>query len=289
MTAICCIGHTTLDIVITSSGERHLPGGTSYYFSAAMAKFDVPYKLITAIAEEDDTIIEAIKQTGVSFRLLPTRQTVSFVNIYGDNPDERTQRVTQQADPFSISAFEGEEAQVFHLGPLLADDFSVDLIKFLSGKGRVSLDVQGFLRRVDGEQVMPVAWTSMAEALQYVDIIKANDEELATLTGLKDLKEGMHMIAAYGVSEVIATLGSRGSLILSDNCFYEVPAFVPNRLTDVTGCGDTYMAGYLYKRSKGCNIADAAIFASAMASLKTNRNGPFNGTEMDIETILRTI
>ena len=35
-----------------------------------------------------------------------------------------------------------------------------------------------------------------------------------------------------------------------------------------TGCGDTYMAGYLYQRLKGAGIQDAGEFAAAMATLK---------------------
>ena len=42
---------------------------------------------------------------------------------------------------------------------LLADDFSLDVIKYLSSKGVLSVDVQGVLRKVDNEKVLPVDWT----------------------------------------------------------------------------------------------------------------------------------
>jgi len=47
---------------------------------------------------------------------------------------------------------------IYHLGSLLADDFSLDVIKHLAGKGLLSLDVQGYLREVQNEEVLAVDW-----------------------------------------------------------------------------------------------------------------------------------
>lgn len=33
MLDICCIGHITLDKIVTPTQEVYMPGGTSYYFS----------------------------------------------------------------------------------------------------------------------------------------------------------------------------------------------------------------------------------------------------------------
>ena len=50
---ICCIGHITLDRVITPSSEKFMAGGTSFYFSNAIRQMEVKYKLITALAETE--------------------------------------------------------------------------------------------------------------------------------------------------------------------------------------------------------------------------------------------
>ena len=52
---------------------------------------------------------------------------------------------------------------------------------------------------------------------------------------------------------------------------------------DATGCGDTYVTGYLYQRAKGATIEDAGKFAAAMATIKIEGSGPFNGTKEDVE------
>ena len=283
MVDICCIGHITLDKVVNPSGQVHMPGGTSFYFSHAMANLDVRYRLVTAIAEPEKHIVSDLRAAGISVKALTSNNTVYFENIYGANQDNRTQRVLQKADPFDMNSFLDVDAGIYHLGPLLRDDIPLSLIKYLSAKGVVSLDVQGFLRFVKDENVLATDWSEKTEALPYVDILKANDAELAVLTSCDDIREGAMIIAALGVNEVIVTLGSKGSLIYTGGVFYEIPAYTPDQVVDATGCGDTYMAGYLYKRAKNYDCVEAGKFGAAMATLKIESSGPFKGSFDDVD------
>ena len=174
------------------------------------------------------------------------------------------------------------DAKIYHLGSLLADDFSLEVIKYLSSKGVLSVDVQGYLREVQGEQVVAVDWPEKVEALAYIDILKANEKEMAVLTGCTDPREAALKLAGWGVKEVLLTLGSEGSVIYADGKFFDIPAYPPEQIVDATGCGDTYMTGYLYMRNKGASYYEAGCFAAAMCSIKLAASGPFNGTEEDI-------
>jgi sugar/nucleoside kinase (ribokinase family) len=72
-----------------------------------------------------------------------------------------------------------------------------------------------------------------------------------------------------------------------DQRFYDIPAYIPTTsVVDATGCGDTYMAGYLYQRSKCIPVQGAGEFAAAMATLKIEASGPFTGTEDDVFGLL---
>jgi sugar/nucleoside kinase (ribokinase family) len=86
---------------------------------------------------------------------------------------------------------------------------------------------------------------------------------------------------------VIITRGSQGSLVCNSGGFTSIPAYRPVVTKDATGCGDTYMAGYLYKRCKGAGIKEAGEFAAAMATLKLQASGPFSGTPDAIYEVLR--
>ncbi|MBD5228811.1 MAG: ribokinase [Bacteroidales bacterium] len=286
-TDICCIGHITLDKIVTPRLTVHSPGGTAFYFAHAMSSLHADsFLLVTSLAETEMKAVEDIRNLGIEVDVLPSRHSVYFENCYGENQDNRTQRVLAKADPFTIEGLEGVDARYFHLGSLLADDFSLDIIKALNKKGIVSVDAQGYLREVRGEKVYPVDWADKLEALKYIDILKVNEHEAAVLTGAADPRKGAEILAGWGVKEVVLTLGSMGSVIFADGKSYEIPAYAPADIVDATGCGDTYMAGYLYMRSKGAGYEEAGRFAAAMCTIKLQASGPFRSTVADIQHLI---
>ncbi len=280
---LCCIGHITLDKIVTPDNEVYMPGGTAYYFAKALAALDPSsFLLVTAVGESELPVVDTLRSEGIKVEVLPSAKSVFFENIYGADSDHRTQRVRDKADPFKIEDLSKINGGIIHLGTLLNDDFSPEVIKYLAGKGRISVDAQGFLRRVEDGSVYPTEWREQKELLPYIDILKANEEEMKILTGSDDPEEAARMLAAEGVKEVVLTLGSRGSVIYTDGELHRIPALPIERVVDATGCGDTYMAGYLWRRSQGASIPDAARFATAMCALKLTKSGPCTATAPEI-------
>ncbi|MGL5273264.1 MAG: PfkB family carbohydrate kinase [Phocaeicola sp.] len=288
MNKICCIGHITLDKIVTPKQTTYMPGGTSYYFSHGISKLNDAkhYELITSLALSEIETVNEIRSKGIEVIVIPSKNTVNFENIYGDNPNERSQRVLAKADPFTIEHLKDAQAYIFHLGSLLADDFSLDVVKYLSTKGKLAVDAQGYLREVKNKEVCAVDWVEKREALKYIDILKVNEFEMETLTGTTDIKQAAIQLANWGVKEILITLGSLGSVIFSEGVFYSIPAYPPKEVIDTTGCGDTYVTGYLYMRNKGASCQEAGCFAAAMSTIKLESFGPFNGTEADILEII---
>lgn len=289
MKDICCIGHITKDKIVTPNRTVYMAGGTSFYFSYAINQLpkDVTFSLVTAMDPTEKEPVEKMLKAGIDVSMNASRNTVFFENIYGANQNERKQRVLAKADPFTIQQLEHVDAKVFHLGSLLADDFPTEVVEYLSRKGRVSIDVQGYLREVRDEKVYPIDWKEKLKVLKHTYYLKVNETEMETITGLKDAHEAAKLIHAWGVTEVIITLGSEGSLVYVDDKFYEIPAYPPYEVVDATGCGDTYSAGYLYKRLQGATPTEAGKFAAAMCTIKLEHNGPFNRSIEDVEKIIK--
>lgn len=289
MKDICCIGHITKDKIVTPNRTVYMAGGTSFYFSYAINQLpkDVTFSLVTAMDPTEKEPVEKMLKAGIDVSMNASRNTVFFENIYGENQNERKQRVLAKADPFTIQQLEHVDAKVFHLGSLLADDFPTEVVEYLSSKGRVSIDVQGYLREVRDEKVYPIDWKEKLKVLKHTYYLKVNETEMETITGLKDAHEAAKLIHAWGVTEVIITLGSEGSLVYVDDKFYEIPAYPPHEVVDATGCGDTYSAGYLYKRQQGATPTEAGKFAAAMCTIKLEHNGPFNRSIEDVEKIIK--
>lgn len=289
-TDICCIGHITLDKIVTPRMTVHSPGGTAFYFAHAMSSLHADnFLLVTSLAESEMKAVDDIRALGIDVTVLPSRKSVYFENRYGENQNHRTQRVLAKADPFTPEGVAGIKARYYHLGSLLADDFSLDIIKALSEKGIVSVDAQGYLREVRGDKVYPVDWSDKLEALRYIDILKVNEHEAAVLTGATDPRRGAEILAGWGVKEVVLTLGSMGSVILAEGHAYEIPAFTPTDIVDATGCGDTYMAGYLYMRNKGAGYEEAGRFAAAMCTIKLQATGPFRSSAEKVRQLIEKI
>lgn len=280
---LCCVGHITLDKIVTPRNTVHMPGGTSYYFSHAIRRFsDIDFTLVTALAESEMSVVDELRSLQVNVDVMPSTHSVYFENIYGENQDNRKQRVLAKADPFSMDFLQHINARIFHLGSLLADDFSTEVIRFLAEKGQVSVDSQGYLREVRDKKVYAVDWPEKKEALKHIHYLKANEHEMEVLTGHSDVKKAAKQLHQWGVREVLITLGSMGSVIYDGNAFTLIPAYKPSEVVDATGCGDTYMTGYLYCRAKDKTIEESGRFAAAMSTLKIEASGPFKGTKADV-------
>lgn len=276
---ICCIGHLTKDLIITPGNEVKMTGGTAYYFGVALSHLPkaVSFNIVTKMAEEDAAPVEAMRQEGIDITCFPSRHTVCFENIYGADFNNRRQRVPAKADPFTIDELQDIDARIYHLGSLLQDDFSPELIEALSQKGRISIDVQGFLREVRDENVYPVDWKAKKAILAHTWYLKVNEEEMQTITGIADPHAAARQLHEWGVKEVVITLGDRGSLAFVDGKYYDIPAFPAKELVDATGCGDTYSAGYLYGRVQGWDPLESGRYAARMCTEKLSHHGPFKG------------
>lgn len=287
---ICCIGHITLDKVVTPEFEAFMPGGTAYYFAKALKNLNHEgFKLVTSLGEKEYKVVDELRADGIDVEVIPSRESVFFENRYGSNLNDRTQRVLAKADPFLPEKLEGLQAKTFHLGTLLADDFSLESVKMLAEKGEVSVDIQGFLRKVVGEDVVHIDCSFKHEMMKYITTLKANEKEMEVLTGEKDPYRAAAILAEWGCRDVVLTLGDRGSLIYANGEYYEIPAIKAGRIVDATGCGDTYMAGYLNKRSRGASYREAGLFAAAMCTLKLANKGPFEWNEEEVKKLMLNV
>jgi len=290
---ILCIGHITHDRIITPATPEGIDcaGGTAYYVAWAMNHMphDVSFGVITAVGDDLRHEIDRLRQAGVDIEDLGSPTSVYFENSYGRNMNNRRQRVMSKAAPFTADQLKDAEAEVFHLGTLLVDDFAPEVVEHLAEKGRVCVDVQGYLREVSNHRVYAVDWSDKLRVLKHTDILKVNEHEIDVLTdGERDLRRAARMIAGWGVREVLVTLGSYGSLIYADDRFHEIPGYPPRQTVDATGCGDTYAAGYLYARARGASCEEAGRLAAAMCTLKLEHTGPFDSTIEEARKIIST-
>ena len=283
---IVVVGHVTKDIVRIGHMTKRMPGGTGFYFSMALQNLFSNFLLITKLARKDEVLLNHLRDNNISIYHKVSPETTVFENLYSKDLDHRTQNLIKVAASFTLSDIPDISAKFFHFGPLTKGDIPLGILKHLAEKAIISLDIQGYLRKIEDGIVKPSDWAEKEEGLTYINILKASEKEAQILTGIGDVNRAAIKLASYGIDEVIITLGSKGSLIYSQNRFYSIPAYPVKKMADATGCGDTYMAGYLYKRLESGGIEEAGKFASAIACLKLQQFGPFSGSNIDIDQLL---
>jgi len=284
---VCVIGHVTKDIIRIGDTEREMLGGTAYYTSIAMKSLDLNVAVVTKISKEDESLLDNIESEQIPIFLRESLRTTTFTNIYPRSLDDRKQLVGDIAAPFTVGDVEGIQSKTFHLGPLTKGDIPLELLLSLSKRSRISLDAQGFVRSVDEStgRVIISDWEKKEEFLPFVHILKVDEDEARALSGEKELEEMAVKLSRYGPEEVIITRGSKGSLIYCKSKLYWISSFAPRTLVDLTGCGDTYMAGYLYLRARTDDFGKIGEFAARTATLKLENHGPLRRRQYGLTSV----
>lgn len=287
---IALIGHLTRDVIHASGRTISVPGGTVHYAGMAYARLGLAVGIFTKLAPGDaDELTEPLRSAGCRVHVVSSRASTQFENSLTPDLRQRSQRVRALADSFESPDLALEAPTLVHLGPLTNTEMHPDFVLEAAERAaRLVLDVQGFVRRLEGEQVVSAPFEAASRVLPACHIVKADAEEALVITGERDPARAARALNALGAKEVLVTLAERGSYVAAEGGVLFVPPFRAEGALDSTGAGDTYTAGYVFARLRGDAVFESARFASALASLSVERTGAFTGTLGGVEERLRT-
>src|SRR3954452_1250125 len=123
----------------------------------------------------------------------------------------------------------------------------------------------------------------IAPALEHLDYLLPNDEQVLGFTGASSLVAGCRALVERGTGCVAATCGADGAVIVDADSVERVPAFAID-VVDTTGCGDAFSAGFLRGLSLGRDRRGAAELGCATAALVAQGLGTDHG-EFDLEAV----
>ncbi len=113
------------------------------------------------------------------------------------------------------------------------------------------------------------------ELASMCDYVVASEEfgrDLIKSTVSFKPEEALLYMKSFGAKACTITLGDKGSITLSGDEIFHIPAFKVN-VVDTTGAGDVFHGGYIYGLLQKWNIKDVVRFATAFASLKCRKLG----------------
>jgi len=112
------------------------------------------------------------------------------------------------------------------------------------------------------------------ESLEFAEVLKLNDEEVAVTGELLGIPGDLRSIVAelcrrYSLKCCICTLGAKGSLLCRDGSFTEYPV-MPCQVVDTVGCGDAFLAAWcaavLSGQSPEAGMAAGTALSAQVAS-----------------------
>ena len=281
------IGHISIDENIYPQNEEKNIGGAILYSSSVYSSLGHKVAVWTKVSNADYHLIHRFNIPKENIFFIPSQKTTSIRNIYLDESRER--RISTAlaiADPFLITEIpEHLRAKIIHFASLIYGEYQTDLVKFFSDRGKIAVDVQGFLRNVgeDGK-LFYKSWEGKERYLPYIDYLKADAAEAEFLTGEANTRKAAKILYQWGAKEIIITHHTE-VLVYDGLTFYYYP-LKPENLSGRTGRGDTCFAAYLSERLNN-DIDQSLLFAVALTSLKLANPGPFQGKREDVEHFIR--
>jgi sugar/nucleoside kinase (ribokinase family) len=284
---LIAIGAISKDHNVIMGTEEVRYGGGSYCAAFAAINSGFTVAVVTKLASEDLHSLQALKETGIEVYSTLSSRTTSIKNIYTTpDLDRRSCYMLSMVDPFRIEDLpENIEARVYQIAALIAGEVPLELIKYLAQKGKIGLDVQGFVRTAVGTDLISNDWPEKTEAFQYLNVLKTDAAEAEILTGQTDRYEAIYALAEMGASEIVLTHSSE-VMVYAEGKVYQAP-FKARNLSGRTGRGDTCFATYLTQRLHK-NPEEALKYAAALTSIKMETPGPFKGNIKDVEALRTT-
>lgn len=280
------IGHATVDRNTDHLGNTvEIVGGAVVYSSASAYALGHNVLALTRLAEKDICRIENFTIPKENIINIVSEKSTDMVNIYFTADKERREcSCTSRGDAFTTKDIESYDADIFHFAGLIYGDFDIDMIKFASTKGKVAVDVQGFLRHANPDGSMHFEdWKDKKEIMPYITYLKTDAAEAEILTGTSDRKEAAEILYSWGAKEVMITHNTE-VLIYDGEEFYTCPIKSRN-LSGRTGRGDTTFAAYINERQIS-PVDKSLLYATATVSLKMETPGPFKGNRSDVDAYI---
>ena len=127
--------------------------------------------------------------------------------------------------------------------------------------------------------------------MKNIDLLTPNSTEASQLTGIavKDYasaQRAAEALHATGVRQLIITLGMQGALLSTEKYLAHIPVY-PAQPVDSTGAGDSFNGALAARLAAGEPLEQAALFASAYASVCVERAGAANAMPLYSDAIAR--
>lgn len=249
------VGHAVRDIAPAPDGGGWRLGGTVNFAAVQAARLGYSAGVVTRAAADFDVAALLPMATVVQ---KPSDATTSFENVYEDGA--RRQKVRAHGEAILIDDIPADwrAPDIALVGPVFGEA-PADLCAAFAESALVGVSAQGWLRALDDDGNVVRAPYAGEPFWRGADAVFVSDEDLAGESAI--LGEW-----ARDAGIVVMTKSRRGAEIFAEGTWRSMDAY-PQDEVDPTGAGDTFATAFLIRLHETGDIAEAARFGAAAASV----------------------
>ena len=253
---------------ILGRGIAYKAGGKGANQACAAGKLGGRVRMLGCVGQDEfgQKLVKSLSESGVETdyikesRDLPTGTAVIYVDDNGDNSIVVIPGANMACDIEYLK----EQDEQFHWCDYVVLQMEIPY----SVKRAKELGKTVILNPAPAPDEIP------EEILSLVDYLTPNETEIIALNGKSkdDIREGAEKLLSRGVSNVIATLGDRGALLVNryGETFYPARKVVS---VDTTAAGDCFNGAMVAALAEGQSEAEAILFANIASSIAVTRKG----------------
>ena len=258
---------------ILGRGIAYKAGGKGANQACAAGKLGGRVRMLGCVGQDEfgQKLVKSLSESGVETdyikesRDLPTGTAVIYVDDNGDNSIVVIPGANMACD---IEYLKAQDEQ-FHWCDYVVLQMEIPYeAVWYSVKRAKELGKMVILNPAPAPDEIP------EEILSLVDYLTPNETEIIALNGKSkdDIREGAEKLLSRGVSNVIATLGDRGALLVNQygETFYPARKVVS---VDTTAAGDCFNGAMVAALAEGQSEAEAILFANIASSIAVTRKG----------------
>lgn len=258
---------------ILGRGIAYKAGGKGANQACAAGKLGGRVQMLGCVGQDEfgQKLVKSLSESGVETdyikesRDLPTGTAVIYVDDNGDNSIVVIPGANMACDIEYLK----EQDEQFHWCDYVVLQMEIPYeAVWYSVKRAKELGKMVILNPAPAPDEIP------EEILSLVDYLTPNETEIIALNGKSkdDIREGAEKLLSRGVSNVIATLGDRGALLVNryGETFYPARKVVS---VDTTAAGDCFNGAMVAALAEGQSEAEAILFANIASSIAVTRKG----------------
>lgn len=241
---------------------REISGGSAANTLAGLSALGAKCSFIGQVAEDQlgEVFAHDIRAAGISFATEPragdppTARCLIFVTPDGQRTLNTYLGASQYLPATALDEVAIADAAILYLEGYLWDpeEPRAAMRKAIATARNAGRKVaftlsDGFVIDRHGED-----FRAMVDAGE-IDILFANEAELAVMTGEDDFEAGLAQLAPK-LPVLVVTRSEQGAVAVSGSKRADVPAEPIDRVVDTTGAGDLFAAGFLFGHVRGRSL-----------------------------------